>query len=77
MKKVSFERFDVFVIPNMSIYRNTIPRRNYLEKAHTMHPLSSHRESFITQYLDDIDLKDLCHETGRDGTQQPSNIDIE
>lgn len=40
---------------------------NYLEKAHTMHPLSSHRESFITQYLDDIDLKDLCHETGRDG----------
>lgn len=42
-----------------------------------MHPLSFHHESFITQYLDDIDLKDLCHETGRDGTQQPSNIDIE
>lgn len=32
-----------------------------------MHPLSFHHESFITQYLDDIDLKDLCHETGRDG----------
>lgn len=50
---------------------------NYLDELHTIHSLSLiPSRNFITQYLDDIDLKDLCHETRRDGSNSHPTLTL-